>query len=78
MAIKVNNAKLHKDILKRLNAINKPQRHLPETLGVRRSTLYRISIGRNITLETFFKLVEWLDKDLEEYVLKTYEPKCNK
>ena len=63
--------KMHSDILKRLNKINKSQRHLKETsIGVERSTLYRLSQNKHITMETFLILVEWLDKDANYYIKK--------
>lgn len=62
---------LHTDILKRLNAIKKPQRHLPQRLGVQRSTLYRLSIGREITMGTFLKLLHWLDEDSNRYIKRS-------
>ena len=68
--MRLDNDKLHRDILRRLNAIDKPQRYLTDKLGVSRSTMWRISIGCPITIETFFKLVEWLDKGLDYYVIK--------
>ena len=67
----LDSQKLHKNVLKRLNAINKPQRHLNSTkIGVSRSTLSRLSKNKPITLETFFKLLEWLNHEPKKYIIK--------
>lgn len=68
--MKLNNDRLYSHILRRLNAINKPQKYLTNKLGIARSTMWRLGCGKDITLGTFFKLVEWLDKDLDYYVIK--------
>jgi len=60
--------KIHFDILKRLNSINKPQRHLTEKIGISRATFWRLSKGHDITTSTFFILVEWLEKDINRYI----------
>ena len=65
--------KMHKDILKRLNSINKPQRYLTEKLGVARSTMWRLGQGKDITVSTFLILAEWLDdgiQDINKYIKK--------
>jgi len=60
--------KIHFDILKRLNSIDKPQRYLADKLIISRATFWRLSQGKEITTSTFFKLIEWLDKDLNYYI----------
>lgn len=60
--------KMHRDILKRLNEINKPQRYLYEKLGVARSTFYRLSIGKDITTTTMFIILQWLDRPISRYI----------
>lgn len=60
--------KMHSDILKRLNSIKKPQKHLTKKLGLARSTFWRLSQGREITVTTFLILVEWLDKPIDRYI----------
>lgn len=59
---------IHTDVMKRLNAINKPQMYLEKKLLISRATFYRLSIGRPITMETFLKLINWLDKEPGEYI----------
>lgn len=66
--MQLNTKKMHKDILKRLNAINKPQRYLTDKLGVARSTFWRLGLGRDVTVNTFLKLVQWLDEDVNRYI----------
>lgn len=59
---------MHRDILIRLNSINKPQRYLTEKLGISRSTLWRLNLEKDITVETFLKLVQWLERSPERYI----------
>lgn len=61
---------MHTDILRRLNAIKKPQCYLAKKLNVARSTFWRLSKGKDITVNTFLILTEWLDNDLERYIKK--------
>lgn len=60
--------KIHADILKRLNKIKKPQRHLTTKLGVSRATFWRLSQGHELKVNTFLKLVNWLEKDVNDYL----------
>lgn len=66
----LNNKKLHKDLMIKLRDLKKPQAYLSERLGVSRATFWRISQGKEITLSTFFRLVGWLDEDLNSYTIK--------
>lgn len=66
--IKLHTKEIHRDVLKKLNRLNKPQRHLPDNLGIKRSTLFRMSKGRSITMETFLKLLNWLEVSPETYI----------
>ena len=61
---------MHKDILIRLNRIKKPQRHLTKKLNIARSTFWRISKNRDITMNTFLILVYWLEYDPSRYIKK--------
>lgn len=60
--------KLHTDILKKLNEINKPQRYLPNKIGVSRMVLWRIQNNGEITMKTFLRLLDWLDKEPGRYI----------
>lgn len=68
---------MHRDILIRLNSINKPQRYLTEKLGISRTTLWRLNLEKDITVETFLKLVQWLERSPERYIQIT-RPKYTK
>lgn len=65
----LNVKKLHKDVIKRLNELNRPQRDLPEKINVSRATLWRLSKEKDITIETFLKLINWLDYAPERYII---------
>lgn len=60
--------KMHSDIIRRLNSINKPQHYLTKKLGIGRSTFWRLSKQHELKVNTFLKLVNWLDKDINEYI----------
>ena len=60
--------KMHHDILSRLNKINKPQRYLCEKLGIGRATLHRLSKGHELKVDTFLKLLNWMDVDINSYI----------
>ena len=73
----LDNNLLHTDILKKLNRLKKPQRHLPKTIKIERSTIYRIGIGKPITMKTFLILLDWLNKDANRYIKKTNNKSIN-
>lgn len=66
----INYNLLHSRVLKKLNEINKPQKHLSEKLKISRVTLFRISKNNEITIETFLKLVNWLDEDVNKFIFR--------
>lgn len=68
---------MHSDILKRLNAIKKPQRYITDKLGISRSTFWRLSTGQDITMETFLTLITWLEKEPNRYIKETKNEKKN-
>lgn len=67
--MRINHKKMHKDILKRLNAIGKSQDFLSKKLEIGRSTIWRLSKGKEISTTNFFKIIEWLDNGIEEYII---------
>ena len=69
---------MHSDILKRLNAIKKPQRYITDKLGISRSTFWRLSTGQEITMETFLTLITWLEKEPNRYIKETKNEKKNR
>lgn len=66
--MKLDTNKMHHDILKRLNQLSRPQRYLTNKLGVSRSTFWRLSQDKDITVKTFLTLVKWLDKPIDRYI----------
>ena len=68
---------MHSDILKRLNAIKKPQRKKKKKLGISRAIFWRISKGMPVTMETFLTLINWLEKEPNRYVKETKNEKKN-
>ena len=72
----IDTKKLHKDILKKLSYVKKPQRHLTEKLNVSRSTFWRLSQGKTIEFETFFILIDWLYKEPNDYIVKLTKKNC--
>lgn len=68
--MELDTKKMHGDILRRLNSIGKPQRYLTEKLGISRATFWRLSQGHELMVNTFLKLAEWLDEDINRYIIK--------
>ena len=68
--LKVDAIRLHSDILARLNRLGKPQRYFSEKLKISRSVLFRLSVGHEMSLDTFLKIVNWLDRDINDYIIK--------
>ena len=65
----IDRKKLHTDILKRLNEIEKPQRYLEKRINLSRATLSRLlKKDSTINFETFFKLIDWLSEEPETYI----------
>ena len=59
---------IHTDILKRLNEIKKPQRYITEKLNISRSTMFRMSQNKDITMNTFLTLLNWLNYEPNRYI----------
>ena len=76
--IELDTKLMHSDILKRLNAIKKPQRYITDKLGISRSTFWRLSTGQDITMETFLTLITWLEKEPNRYIKETKNEKKNR
>lgn len=65
----IDRKKLHTDILKRLNEIEKPQRYLEKRINISRATIYRLlKKDANLDFSTFFKLIDWLSEEPETYI----------
>jgi hypothetical protein len=65
----IDREKLHKDVLKRLNQLKKPQRYLETKINLSRATLHRLlKKDVNLDFNTFFKLINWLNEEPETYI----------
>lgn len=64
----INHKRMHKDILKRLNSIEKSQDYLAKKLSIGRSTIWRLSHGKEISTTNFFKIIKWLDNGINKYI----------
>ena len=64
----LDNKKLHVHIIRKLNRLNKSQRHLEHEQIISRATLHRIQNGKSIQMSTFLKLVEWLRGEPKDYI----------
>ena len=72
----IDRKKLHTDILRRLNEIEKPQRYLEKRINLSRATLSRLlKKDSSINFETFFKLIDWLSEEPETYIKLKKEKK---
>lgn len=60
--------KMHRDILKRLNEIDKPRYYLGDKLGISVTVFQRMNNQKHITMKSFLVLLKWLDKDASEYI----------
>jgi len=70
--------KMHSDILKKLYLVGKPQKYLTEKLNVSRSTFWRLSQNKEVTMQSFLILINWLDKDPNKYIVETNTRKRDK
>lgn len=61
---------LHRDVKSKMRLSAMSQNEMVENIGVARSTLWRLSKGKDITLETLIKLLEWTKKDINRYIIK--------
>lgn len=67
-SLRLNTEKLFTDLTKKLNAIKQSQGYLTKRLNISRSTLWRVSQNKEITVQTFLKLVSWLEEDVNRYI----------
>lgn len=65
-----NRHKLHGDILAKLAKVNKSQDYLAKKLNMGRSTIARLAYDKDIKLDNYVKLLNWLDKPFENYITK--------
>lgn len=60
--------KIHKEVIRKLNKLGKSQDYLAKKYGFSRSTIYRLSHGKEIKLATTLKLLDFLDDDVNKYI----------
>ena len=68
--LEFDNLKLHRDVLRKLRSINKPQRYLNKKVGVSRGTVMTLADNRGLRLSTVLKLISWLDADINNYLIR--------
>ncbi|AGO48529.1 hypothetical protein Phi13:2_gp014 [Cellulophaga phage phi13:2] len=64
--------KLYTDIRVKLNSVNKSLEYLQKKIEIDRKTIYNIRHCKFIRMETFFKIINWLDVGAENYIIKKY------
>jgi len=67
-SLSIDQDKLHRDLLKKLNSLNMTQRQPSERLKISRSTIHRLSRNKTITIDTYLKAILWLDKPASNYI----------
>ena len=67
---KLDNEKHYKEILVKLNKVDKSQDYLAAKINTSRRTIWKVGKGYVITLDTFFKLCHWLDEEPSNYIVK--------
>lgn len=68
--MRIDNKGLHRDILVRLRCDGMTQGDLCRELNIGRNTLYRLSVGDNLRIDSYFIILEWLDRDICKYIIK--------
>lgn len=61
---------MHRDILVKLARVNKSQDYLGKKLGMSRATIARLGYDKDVKLDNYVKLLEWLDEPFEKYITK--------
>ena len=67
---RLDNEKLYRDILVKLNKVKKSQDYLAAKIKTSRRTIWKVGKGYVIALDTFFKLCHWLDEEPSKYIVK--------
>lgn len=71
----LDNEKLYKDILVKLNKVGKSQDYLAVKIKSTRRTIWKVGKGYPITFETFFKICHWLNEEPSKYIKKVKNEK---
>lgn len=72
----LDNDRLYRDILVKLNKVGKSQDYLAAKIKMSRRAIWKVGKGTLITFDTLFKLCHWLDEDPRKYIIK--KPKIKK
>lgn len=68
--MRIDNKGLHRDILVRLRCDGMTQGDLCRELNIGRNTLYRLAVGDNLRIDSYFIILKWLDYDISRYIKK--------
>jgi hypothetical protein len=66
--MKLNNLKIHTDILIKLNSLDKTQVWLSKKLNVSSMVIRNLRNNGNIRTNNLFKILTWLDNGIEKYI----------
>jgi len=67
-ALCIDQERLHRDLLKKLNKLDLSQSQPGERLKISRATIHRLSKNKPITIDTYLKAILWLDKPANNYI----------
>lgn len=72
--MEINYKRIYRDIIIKLSKENKSQVILSKELQMGRSTIWRLSKNKEISTSNFFKIIEWLGKGIEHYLIGYINP----
>lgn len=72
--MKLNNQKIYLDCIKKINRLGISQRIASKQLGISRYIFFRLNKNKPIHIDSFLKIVDWLEGDLDDYVIRTKRP----
>lgn len=58
---------LYRDVRKKRQRLSMSQNELAKEIDVARSTFFRLSKNKEITMQTFLKLIKWTGKEATRY-----------
>ena len=65
--------RLHRDVLKKRYRASMSQNDVVRLINISRATFFRLSKHKELTMETFLKLLTWLETEPNRYIKKTNE-----
>lgn len=68
--ITLNHEKLSRHLLRTYQKQSLSQNQLCEKINIARSTLWRLQQGKTITVESLLKIINYIDKPINEYFTK--------